>query len=453
MRVLALARIAFVGTAAMAAFCPAARADFNEDQKICSQDGVAPDVRIAVCTRQIESGKLEGANLGVPYNSRGFAYREKGDPDHAIADFSQAIQLDPKYVFAWNNRGNAYFDKKDYDRAIADFNQTLELDPKYVLAYYGRGTAWRMKKDYDRAVADYTRAIDFNPKYAYAYNDRGVAYTNKNDVDRAIADYSQAIQIDPKYVMAYTNRALMYQNKADFDHAIADFTQVIALAPSLAAYYNRGVAYKDKRDYDRAIADYSRAIEINPKALDPYNARAIAYRYKGDFAAAMADYTRELQIDPKILAAIFSRGHLAVLTGGAQPAAMADLKQAAEMLPKNAYPALWIEIANKRSKANSTLAEAAKQLDTANWPAPVTRLFLGQSSPEDVLAAASSGNAPVRLNQTCSANFYIGEYYLWQGKKDDAKRLFALAGDAACQSSLLEYESAKAELKALEAKL
>jgi Flp pilus assembly protein TadD len=39
------------------------------------------------------------------YNNRGFAYLKKGDNDRAIADFTQAIQLDPKDALAYGAAG------------------------------------------------------------------------------------------------------------------------------------------------------------------------------------------------------------------------------------------------------------------------------------------------------------------------------------------------------------
>src|ERR1700744_1349030 len=98
-------RTALLTTATLVALAPAARADFNEDQQTCNQVTGAPDPRLAACTRQIESGKWEGHNLGVSYNNRGIAYRDKGDPDHAIADYNQTIQLDPKNWSAIFSRG------------------------------------------------------------------------------------------------------------------------------------------------------------------------------------------------------------------------------------------------------------------------------------------------------------------------------------------------------------
>jgi tetratricopeptide (TPR) repeat protein len=42
------------------------------------------------------------------YNGRGVAYSDKGNLDHAIADFDKAIMLDPKNAFAYVSLGNAY---------------------------------------------------------------------------------------------------------------------------------------------------------------------------------------------------------------------------------------------------------------------------------------------------------------------------------------------------------
>jgi len=50
-------------------------------------------------------------------------------------------------------------DKGDLDRAVADFDQAIRLDPKNTNAYITRGIAWATEGDLDRAIADNSQVI------------------------------------------------------------------------------------------------------------------------------------------------------------------------------------------------------------------------------------------------------------------------------------------------------
>jgi tetratricopeptide (TPR) repeat protein len=128
--------------------------------------------------------------------NRGHAYLGNGDNDRAIADYTEAIALDPTLARAYNNRGIAYNNKGDHDRAIADFSDAITHAPTVALPYIGRGNAYRSKGDFDKAIADYTVAIRLNPKFAQAYGNRGWAHLSKGDNDRAAADYTKAIALN-----------------------------------------------------------------------------------------------------------------------------------------------------------------------------------------------------------------------------------------------------------------
>lgn len=81
----------------------------------------------------------------VSYNRRGLVWQGKGEYDLAIANYNEAIRLDPKFASAFFNRGLVWLVKKELDRAIADFDEAIRLDPKFASVFFSRGLAWRDK--------------------------------------------------------------------------------------------------------------------------------------------------------------------------------------------------------------------------------------------------------------------------------------------------------------------
>jgi lipoprotein NlpI len=87
-------------------------------------------------------------NTAVAFNNRGMAYQAKAQYDRAIADFDQAIRLDPKFAVAFYNRGLAFGSRAQYDRAIADFDEAIRLDPEFAFAFNARGSIYELKAEY-----------------------------------------------------------------------------------------------------------------------------------------------------------------------------------------------------------------------------------------------------------------------------------------------------------------
>jgi lipoprotein NlpI len=154
--------------------------------------------QIKSCTALIQSGGETTKNRALAYNSRGIAYYNEKDLDRAVADYSEAIRLDPKYAAAYNNRGVAYRDRGDFDGAIADFSDAILLAPNYAFAFGNRGVAYFQKKDLDRAIADFNDVILLDPKSVPAYRTRGLAYLYSGNLAGALADVSQASELDPR---------------------------------------------------------------------------------------------------------------------------------------------------------------------------------------------------------------------------------------------------------------
>jgi tetratricopeptide (TPR) repeat protein len=90
------------------------------------------------------------------YIRSGVSHATSGDYDRAIADFSEAIRIDPATSAAFIERGNVYGVKHDFDRASADFTEAMRLDPghSYYLGLYRRGLLRTKNGDLTGGKAD-----------------------------------------------------------------------------------------------------------------------------------------------------------------------------------------------------------------------------------------------------------------------------------------------------------
>lgn len=375
----------------------------------CFDTNASDAAIVSECTSVIQSG-ITGSPLETAYYRRGTSYLSQGQVDRALADFDQAVSLDPRDENARANRGVAYNERGDYDKAIGELTQALSLDRNDKFAYNNRGNAFAHKGEYDEAIADYDHAISLDPNYVVALNNRGRTYLIKGEYDKAIADLNHAISLNPQYARAYANRGEAYDYKGEYDKAIADLNHALSLDPKFTfAYNDRGDVYRNRAQYAEAIADYTQAIALDASSESAYRNRAMAYLATARFDGAANDLTR-----------------------------------AVNLAPTDAYAVLWLHIARMKAGARdgSELTANAAKLAPAAWPMPVVKLYLGKSTPEIVLAAATG--AP----QRCEAAFYVGEWRLAQRQTLPARKLFEQAV-AVCPKDYVELWGARTELSRL----
>jgi tetratricopeptide (TPR) repeat protein len=238
---------------------------------------------------------------------RGYAYRLKGDLDHAIADEDQAIALDPNSWAAFWNRALILQVKQSHEAALRDLDHAITLNPKAAVLYNTRGVSRAAMDDQEQAVADFSQAITLDPKFVRAIVRRGFAYHHLGADDRALADFDQAIALDPKDSTAWNDRCLVRAVTGALDQAASDCEEAVRLAPENAgALDTRAFVLLQSGQLDRAIADYGKALAINPALAASLYGRSLAKARKGDKKGAAADLAAALALNPDI-AASFAR--------------------------------------------------------------------------------------------------------------------------------------------------
>lgn len=75
-----------------------------------------------------------------------------------IADYDQAIRMNPRLVYAWFNKGNIYYEMGDYTSALQCYAEAVRLDPAFGSAYFNRGITYLHVGNKRQAFADLSKA-------------------------------------------------------------------------------------------------------------------------------------------------------------------------------------------------------------------------------------------------------------------------------------------------------
>ncbi|HOY66395.1 MAG TPA: tetratricopeptide repeat protein [Candidatus Ozemobacteraceae bacterium] len=89
---------------------------------------------------------------------KGVEYQERGLIDHAISEYSRALDLEPDSIDVLINLGAAYLQKGLPERSIQLLSRVLTDHPENALALFNLGKAYLYKEDAEHALAVFERA-------------------------------------------------------------------------------------------------------------------------------------------------------------------------------------------------------------------------------------------------------------------------------------------------------
>jgi len=134
------------------------------------------------------------------YFLKGVDKGKKEDYRGAVADYTKAIEINPKYAMAYNNRAFIEIFRGNYANAIEDFSMAIELDPTNYNYYIARGSCREQTKALNGALGDFTKAIELKPNLHNAYQKRGILKILMGQLDSGCADLSMAGELGSESV-------------------------------------------------------------------------------------------------------------------------------------------------------------------------------------------------------------------------------------------------------------
>ncbi|MBU2534624.1 MAG: tetratricopeptide repeat protein [Chloroflexota bacterium] len=110
------------------------------------------------CGARNPKDAISCATCGVPFELKQTETRK------AIKNYEKTIQekaARPNLMDAdaYNTQGNRHLEQRQLKRAIADFNEAVRLDPKYTVAYGNRAIAYKLQGNKTKAISDFERFI------------------------------------------------------------------------------------------------------------------------------------------------------------------------------------------------------------------------------------------------------------------------------------------------------
>jgi tetratricopeptide (TPR) repeat protein len=166
--------IAFAVTAATASAQTA-----TDDWSRCRGD--EPADAIAGCTKLLQAGQLSESEHSEALSARAGAYREQRDYPHAIADYEEALRLNPRAVWAHAGLALSHRGAGHAQQAVGEFDIALGLAENQL------GNAGPQSAEYARRAS----------RIGLILLERGLAYENLHDDQHAIADYREGMRRAP----------------------------------------------------------------------------------------------------------------------------------------------------------------------------------------------------------------------------------------------------------------
>lgn len=237
-----------------------------------------------------------GFNLGIPINTFLSALPVGGVRLNLETPASRP-DADQPTAADFYLQGGDKLKRRDYQGAIADFTQAIELNPDYAEAYYSRSLGHYRQQDAAPAIDDLTQAIALDPKYTQAYIQRGIVQANSRNTPGSLSDYRQALSLSPLDATILYRQGLSQAHLRQYQGALITLNRALAFNPRLVeAQVMREVIYVLQSNSGRAhTAEQSKTVaELSRIRHLPFDA-AMTHIHKGLLSSLQGDNQRGLR--------------------------------------------------------------------------------------------------------------------------------------------------------------
>jgi len=229
---------------------------------------------------------------------------------------------------------------EDYQGSINDATEALKIKETDV-AYQIRAAAYDYLELPAEAISDLNRAISLEPDAAGHYFQRGISFIKLENWRAALSDLQTCLELtDDEEMRNQAEDAIMYLveqiGSDEFDKSENDTLLEPRKTELAEAHINTGVELQNQGEMGSALLEYIYASYITPDDPRPHYFSFEVNQSEENWRDAIENLTKIIRLDPGDSNAYANRG-VSKSQIGELDSAIADLKQAVLLDPKNGF--------------------------------------------------------------------------------------------------------------------
>ena len=237
--------------------------------------------------------------------------------------------------------GNEFVDNLKYDDAVAQFTNAIGLEPSNADYYYARAQVFEKLLKYEDAKADYEKSIIFKPKNVDPLISLGTVLNKLGKFEEALTLLNRATRLEKRNSAIYPEKVIALIGLEKYDQALRVSDTAVIIKDTPLNYYHRGLCYiklnneimgkkelekaisKDKKmpeprlalagllidsNPEEAMNQCNEVIKNNDRNTDAYLMRSKVYKKNLDYPSAINDVSKNILIDPSKAEFYLARG-------------------------------------------------------------------------------------------------------------------------------------------------
>lgn len=255
------------------------------------------------------------------------------DKEQKLADFNEALKIQPKSPAALRARGFYYLLNDKNEEAKDDLTKAADLEPDNAAAHEALGLLCMLSKDFDGSMKHLDKAAELAPDNPAVQANRARVLAMQNKSDQALEAIDKALSATPNNVGWQLLKANILSIAGRKDEALAGVDKLLLGKPELVeAVRIRAHILAQSDKLPQAIEELEKASTKFPNDVELAAELAMFYGADKKPRKAIALYDKVLSGGAKVPQIYRGRAdaHLSI---GQQKEAVADYEQALKGMP------------------------------------------------------------------------------------------------------------------------